>query len=107
MAKLTRAFLKYGCRRVRIEGEQNLLEVLCDRRRLLNHRGVLSYCNHISVLDEPLMWGSMPRWTFDDPSTVRWTLGASDILFKNGYVGAVVSADGKALQMVLPQRAHD
>jgi len=41
--------------------------------------------NHISVLDEPLMWGVLPPPYFRDPRSVRWSLGASDIIFKNDF----------------------
>lgn len=50
---------------------------------LLVRRSADLDANHISVLDEPLMWGVIPPSYFLDPRTVRWSLGASDILFKN------------------------
>ncbi|KAL4403002.1 Lyso-phosphatidylcholine acyltransferase [Malassezia pachydermatis] len=34
-------------------------------------------------MDEPVMWGCLPRHTFRDERTVRWSLGASEIIFKN------------------------
>jgi len=40
-------------------------------------------CNHISTLDDPLVWGILPaRYYFHSHST-RWALGASDVIFTN------------------------
>ena len=32
-------------------------------------------------IDEPMVWGKLPISTFWQPRNVRWTLGASDIMF--------------------------
>lgn len=32
-------------------------------------------------VDEPFMWGCLPLRTFLDSQTLRWTLGASDVMF--------------------------
>lgn len=37
-------------------------------------------------MDEPLAWGVLPWSLFRDSYTTRWSLGASDIIFKNAYV---------------------
>lgn len=47
------------------------------------HAPVPTDANHISVIDDPGVFGCMPWWTFQRPDTTRWTLGASDILFTN------------------------
>jgi len=51
-------------------------------------RGVVTVSNHISVLDDPLMWGVMPMNTFFSFKNTRWTLGARDILFTNPVFSA-------------------
>ncbi|BGP36514.1 Lyso-phosphatidylcholine acyltransferase [Rhodotorula kratochvilovae] len=71
----SKLFLKAGCRSVRVEGLPAFLN------RLQGERGVLTVANHVSVVDEPFMWGSLPLRTFLDPRRVRWTLGASDVMF--------------------------
>lgn len=37
-------------------------------------------------VDEPFMWGILPIRTFRDTHTVRWTLGASDMMFNGRSV---------------------
>lgn len=83
VAALSRALLRYGCRNVTVRGLDRFLTHLHSSERPCSNRGLLTYCNHISVLDEPTIWGTLPASTFKDPDTVRWTLGASDIMFTN------------------------
>lgn len=71
----SRLFLRYACAEVRVEGLPAFLA------RLKGDRGILTVANHVSVVDEPFMWGVLPLSTFRDPKTVRWTLGASDMMF--------------------------
>lgn len=42
-------------------------------------------CMH-ARLDDPVTWGVLPARYFFSSRTMRWTLGASDILFTNPYV---------------------
>ncbi|KAI0118602.1 acyltransferase [Nemania sp. FL0031] len=91
-ASLSRVFL-YGLNSVQVTGLQRFLDIL-DRRKDVNkrQRGLLTVCNHISVMDDPLMWGVLPfRYAFN-PSNHRWGLGAHDICFKNDLLGAFFSA---------------
>ncbi|WVQ78273.1 hypothetical protein IAT38_000358 [Cryptococcus sp. DSM 104549] len=51
-------------------------------------RGVVTICNHNSVVDDPMMWSLMPLSTYmplANPEhtcrNTRWTLGASDVMF--------------------------
>ncbi|EPQ29195.1 uncharacterized protein PFL1_03482 [Pseudozyma flocculosa PF-1] len=83
VAAFAKALLRFGCRDVQVNGLDNFLKVLQDQKRRDEGRGILTYCNHISVMDEPTIWGALPWWTFRSPSTTRWTLGASDIMFTN------------------------
>ena len=83
VAALSRRFLALGCRRVRVLGSDAFVRLLTDPQRAAEGRGIVSLANHISVLDEPLMWGTLPRSLFQQERTVRWSLGASDIIFKN------------------------
>ncbi|KAI0455186.1 acyltransferase [Xylaria acuta] len=91
-ASLSRVFL-YGLNSVEVTGLQRFLDIL-DKRKDVDgrQRGLLTVCNHISVIDDPLMWGVLPfRYAFH-PSNHRWGLGAHDICFKNDLLGAFFSA---------------
>lgn len=89
---LSRVFL-YSLNSVEVTGLQRFLDIL-DKREDADkrQRGLLTVCNHISVSDDPLMWGVLPvRYAFN-PSNHRWGLGAHDICFKNGLLSAFFSA---------------
>ncbi|BGP04697.1 Lyso-phosphatidylcholine acyltransferase [Rhodotorula toruloides] len=75
----SKLFLRAGCREVRVDGLPTFLE------RLKGERGVLTVSNHISVVDEPFIWGCLPLRTFLDSQTLRWTLGASDVMFNGKW----------------------
>lgn len=49
-------------------------------------RGLITVMNHISILDDPLVWGgTLPLRVLGTPSKMRWTLGAQDIVFRNKF----------------------
>ncbi|GAA6031939.1 hypothetical protein JCM8097_003352 [Rhodosporidiobolus ruineniae] len=75
----SKLFLKAGTRSVRVEGLPAFLE------HLQSDRGVLTVSNHISVVDEPFAWGVLPLKNFLDSKTLRWTLGASDVMFNGKW----------------------
>ncbi|KAK4106271.1 hypothetical protein N658DRAFT_519857 [Parathielavia hyrcaniae] len=83
---LSKVFL-YGFNRVEVTGLSRFLELLESRRDAAKRqRGLLTVSNHISVLDDPVIWGILPlRYAFD-PSNLRWTLGAADICFANKFL---------------------
>ncbi|KDN41614.1 hypothetical protein K437DRAFT_275401 [Tilletiaria anomala UBC 951] len=83
VATLSKLFCRLGCSDFRVDGLENLLKVVNDEQRQKEGRGVVTYCNHISVLDEPLLWASLPLAQFFSSKTTRWTLGAQDIMFDN------------------------
>ncbi|KAI0598614.1 hypothetical protein F4775DRAFT_555055 [Biscogniauxia sp. FL1348] len=94
---LSRGFL-YGLNSVEVIGLQSFLRVLDQREDIeKRQRGLITVSNHISVLDDPLMWGVLPlRYAFN-PSNHRWGLGAHDICFKNKLLESFFS-----LGQVLP-----
>lgn len=49
----------------------------------LTGRGLITVMNHISILDDPLVWSILPVSTLCRPKKMRWTLGAQDICFTN------------------------
>ncbi|GAA5859628.1 hypothetical protein JCM8547_006169 [Rhodosporidiobolus lusitaniae] len=74
----SKLFLKSSAR-VRVEGLEAFL------RELEGGRGVLTVSNHVSVVDEPFTWGTLPLRMFLDSRTTRWTLGASDVMFNGKW----------------------
>ncbi|KJE89614.1 acyltransferase [Capsaspora owczarzaki ATCC 30864] len=55
-------------------------------RHALDHRPagtpLITIANHVSCLDEPLIWGTLNFADFQ-PHRMRWSVGASDICFTN------------------------
>lgn len=104
---LSQAVLRLGCKEIRVRGLENFVGRLKELKGGTKRGGLVTgerpfigilisfakegtdvkVANHVSVLDDPLMWGAaLPTWTFTDSKTTRWTLGASDIIFTNPYV---------------------
>ncbi|KAL2256699.1 hypothetical protein VTK26DRAFT_1264 [Humicola hyalothermophila] len=80
---ISRVFL-YGFNTVEVTGLQKFLDLLDSRKDpAKRQRGLLTVSNHISVLDDPVIWGLLPLKYAFDPCNLRWTLGAADICFAN------------------------
>lgn len=80
---LCKTFLKIGyCSSVTVNGLENLYKALESDERNAGC-GVVTISNHISTLDEPVMWGILPLRYHLNTRMTRWTLGASDIMFTN------------------------
>lgn len=54
-------------------------------------RGLLTVMNHVSVVDEPLVWGFLPTSMYMYKDGLRWTLGADNICFKNKFLSKYFS----------------
>ncbi|KAF0517733.1 acyltransferase-domain-containing protein [Gigaspora margarita] len=54
------------------------IKTLMDPNRT---RPILTVANHLSTLDDPLLWGSIPFKNFLSRHRTRWTLGAQEICF--------------------------
>ncbi|KAI5478435.1 Tafazzin [Pseudohyphozyma bogoriensis] len=77
---VSKLFLRCGgTRELRVEGLPAFLE------HVKSDRGILTVANHVSVGDEPTMWGVLPLSLFLKERTVRWTLGAADIMFTGSW----------------------
>ncbi|TPX69813.1 hypothetical protein SpCBS45565_g02171 [Spizellomyces sp. 'palustris'] len=79
--------------------EHALLETILHQR----HRPVITVGNHLSVLDDPMLWGILPWKLLTDQHRMRWSLGAKEICFGNrvtawffgsGRVIPIVRGDG-------------
>ncbi|KAI9804082.1 MAG: hypothetical protein M1825_001483 [Sarcosagium campestre] len=83
VGSLSRVFL-YGANRTEVEGLQPFLRILDERSDVNSReRGLITVSNHISVMDEPLLWGILPTKYLFSPHAMRWSLGAADICFNN------------------------
>ncbi|PLW06635.1 hypothetical protein PCASD_24149 [Puccinia coronata f. sp. avenae] len=89
--------LYYGMRDARVDGLPILLDLL--DRRPDPKRGLITISNHISTLDDPMVWGMMPFRTYLDTTKARWTLGAADILFTNRWI-APLFQNGQVIKTV-------
>ncbi|KAK9328662.1 hypothetical protein V1520DRAFT_345499 [Lipomyces starkeyi] len=79
---LSRAFL-YGFHNVNAYGVDQFVQVL--ERAKKEGRGVLTVSNHISVIDDPVMWGLLPIRMMFNPTHLRWGLGAENICFTTKF----------------------
>ncbi|PHH69499.1 hypothetical protein CDD82_7713 [Ophiocordyceps australis] len=96
----SRAFL-HGLNHIETTGLDYLLDILKSRKSQGANRncGLLTVCNHVGVLDDPLIWGILPLRYALDVRNLRWALGAHDICFKNRFLSTFFS-----LGQVLPTR---
>ncbi|KAK9453040.1 hypothetical protein V1511DRAFT_506356 [Dipodascopsis uninucleata] len=77
---ISKTFL-YGFHDVKVEGLKEFVETLDNARK--EGRGIVTVSNHISVVDDPLLWGLLPFRHTLDPTKLRWCLGAENICFVN------------------------
>lgn len=66
---------------------------MLDERRdeSKRERGLITVSNHLSVLDDPMIWGVLPFKYHWVPNNLRYSLGSYDICFKNGQ-SSIISA---------------
>ncbi|KAK4192099.1 putative lysophosphatidylcholine acyltransferase [Podospora australis] len=89
---LGRSFL-YGFNKVEATGLSRFIELLDSRQDPeKRQRGLLTVSNHVSVLDDPAVWGLLPLSYAFNPNNLRWTLGAHDICFKNKFFASFFTA---------------
>ncbi|KAF2126184.1 hypothetical protein P153DRAFT_323342 [Dothidotthia symphoricarpi CBS 119687] len=70
--------------RPEVHGMDDFLRLLDEREKVENReRGLLTVSNHISVLDDPLLWGVLPLSYVFSPNNLRWGLGSYDLCFQN------------------------
>ncbi|KAF4619416.1 hypothetical protein D9613_005410 [Agrocybe pediades] len=88
-----KAFLNSGLCSIQVNGLKNLRKALESKR---NH-GIVTVCNHISTLDDPVVWGVLPAHYYLNSRTTRWALGASDIIFTNPHGQTLETFRGKGI----------
>ncbi|KAK7516778.1 hypothetical protein IWZ03DRAFT_378998 [Phyllosticta citriasiana] len=80
---LCRGFLS-GLSNLEVNGMDNFLRLLDERRNVEGReRGLITVSNHVSVLDDPLLWGSLPLSYMFNPDNLRWSLASHDLAFPN------------------------
>ncbi|EME84185.1 uncharacterized protein MYCFIDRAFT_152434 [Pseudocercospora fijiensis CIRAD86] len=88
---LSRSFL-FLLNKTEVRGLDRLVEILDARKdERQRERGLITVSNHVSVLDDPMVWGVLPYRYIWDPNNMRWSLGSYDICFKNGLMSAFFS----------------
>ncbi|CRG83458.1 monolysocardiolipin acyltransferase [Talaromyces islandicus] len=95
---LCRGFL-LGLSKLEVNGLESFTELLDSRRDPTTRtRGLITVSNHISVMDDPLMWGVLPlKYHFNLPSyNRRWGFGSHDICFAT-RPGAIFFTLGQVL----------
>ncbi|KAL1409702.1 Lyso-phosphatidylcholine acyltransferase [Vanrija albida] len=120
-----KAFLNLTTQGYHVHGSQHLLKALAQRNDAIDvaeagdadgvveidgekpfRRGIITVCNHNSVVDDPMMWSFLPTSNFfplASPQTTclntRWTLGASDIMFTSAPTAKFFTA-GQVIETV-------
>src|SRR5947209_13239124 len=84
VATFSRLFL-FGFNKTEVNGLPRFLDLIKSRAEYkTRQKGLLTVSNHISVLDDPLIWGVLPLsfTAVYGYMNHRWTLGSHDICFK-------------------------
>lgn len=84
----------YTSYRPSIHGLEKLDKAL-ERSRQEN-RGLMTIMNHMSVVDDPFLWGCLPWRYYKDLDNIRWGLGAHNVCFQNKFLSYFFSL-GKIL----------
>ncbi|KAF5322909.1 hypothetical protein D9619_001050 [Psilocybe cf. subviscida] len=84
---ICKAFLNSGLCTLQLNGLHHIVQALegADRNP---KQGIVTVCNHISTLDDPVIWGVLPPRFYLNSRTTRWALGASEIMFTNPIFSA-------------------
>ncbi|KAA6411326.1 MAG: Glycerol-3-phosphate (1)-acyltransferase [Lasallia pustulata] len=85
VGSISRIFM-FGANRTEVHGLDQFLELLDERRDIDGReRGLLTVSNHISVVDDPMVWGALPFRHQFNPNNHRWSFGSYDICFTNKF----------------------
>ncbi|KAF2150074.1 hypothetical protein K461DRAFT_245377 [Myriangium duriaei CBS 260.36] len=80
---LCRSFL-LGLNKLEVHGWDKFSELLKSREDVEGRqRGLITVSNHLSVLDDPLIWGCLPYSMHWRPDNNRWSLASHDLAFPN------------------------
>lgn len=83
VGSISRTFL-HALSNIEVFGLEKFMETLEKRRNVEEReRGLLTVANHVSVLDDPLIWGVLPYRHGFNPENHRWSMGSYDLCFQN------------------------
>ncbi|KAF9691776.1 hypothetical protein EKO04_010363 [Ascochyta lentis] len=69
---------------IETHGMERFLRLLDERREPREReRGLITVSNHISVMDDPILWGILPLSYMFTPDNLRWGLASYDLCFTN------------------------
>ncbi|KAF1987886.1 hypothetical protein K402DRAFT_310772, partial [Aulographum hederae CBS 113979] len=82
---LSRSFVQL-CSYTEVVGLDRFLKLLDERRDIEGReRGLVTVSNHLSVVDDPAIWGVLPFSYIFNPDHLRWSLGSHDICYANSW----------------------
>jgi len=87
-AALSRGFL-LAFNNLEVNGLPRFLDLLKSRADYMTRqKGLVTVSNHISVIDDPLIWGSLPLTftMFYGVRNQRWSFGSHDLCFTNTLI---------------------
>ncbi|PNS16116.1 hypothetical protein CAC42_4517 [Sphaceloma murrayae] len=88
---ICRTFLA-GLNKLEVHGWDDFSRLLKEREDVENRkRGLITVSNHLSVLDDPLLWGALPYSLHWNANNVRWSLASHDLAFPNKLLSTFFS----------------
>ncbi|PVU95250.1 hypothetical protein BB559_002805 [Furculomyces boomerangus] len=90
------SFIKLGFKEISVNNMDTFTSILQNPYR---NQAVITYSNHISTFDDPIIWGLLPKSIRKDPNLMRWTLGAKELTFINPPLTAFFSL-GKVIPII-------
>ncbi|CAI1782513.1 hypothetical protein SEUBUCD646_0P04030 [Saccharomyces eubayanus] len=76
--------LIFTCYKVKLNNYEKLESVL--ERSKNENRGLMTVMNHMSMVDDPLVWATLPYSLFTSLDNIRWCLGAHNVCFQNKFL---------------------
>lgn len=73
----------FTCYNVKLNNFEKLETAIYKSK--LENRGLMTVMNHMSVVDDPFIWGVFPWRIYKDLDQIRWCLGAHNICFQNSF----------------------
>ncbi|SCV02968.1 LAMI_0H04434g1_1 [Lachancea mirantina] len=74
---------------VKLNNYENLEHAI--ERSSLENRGLMTVMNHMSVVDDPFLWGVFPWKMYRKMENIRWCLGAQNVCFQNKFFSTFFS----------------
>ncbi|CAB4256080.1 similar to Saccharomyces cerevisiae YPR140W TAZ1 Lyso-phosphatidylcholine acyltransferase, required for normal phospholipid content of mitochondrial membranes [Maudiozyma barnettii] len=79
---------------VKLNNYENL--TLARQRSQRENRGLMTVMNHMSTVDDPFIWATLPMSIYTSLSNMRWCLGAHNICFA-GRIKSMFFSAGQVL----------